>query len=58
MGGIMKKMNQYKIKVLGSLLVAVLLILMNFEQNSLFIALLISYSLFEAMDLYHESKII
>ncbi|OTN83923.1 hypothetical protein A5819_003473 [Enterococcus sp. 7E2_DIV0204] len=47
-----------KMKVLGSLLAAVLLILLNFERNSLFIAVLISYSLFQAMDFYHESKII
>lgn len=53
----MKKMNQYKIKVLGSLLAAVFLVLLNFERNSLFIAILISYSLFQSMDLYHESKI-
>lgn len=53
----MKKMNQYKIKILGSLFAAVCLILFNFERNSLFIGLLISYSLFQAMDLYHESKV-
>lgn len=51
----MKKTNQYKIKVLGSLFAAVFLVLLDFERNILFIVLLISYSLFQAMDLYDES---
>ncbi|WP_277991765.1 hypothetical protein [Enterococcus ureasiticus] len=31
----MKKMNHYKMKVLGSLFAVVFLVLLNFERNSL-----------------------
>ncbi|MGL9757267.1 hypothetical protein IGJ71_002608 [Enterococcus sp. DIV2324] len=53
----MKKINRYKIKILGSLLLAVIMMLVNFDRYSLYSAVLISYSLFQAMDLYHDSKI-
>lgn len=53
----MKKTNQYKIKIFSSLLAAILLLVINSNQTILFIALFLMYSLFQAMDLYHESKL-
>ncbi|GGD01594.1 hypothetical protein GCM10011573_33970 [Enterococcus wangshanyuanii] len=47
-----EKMKQ--IKVLGSLLIAIVLSLINFDQLFILIVLSGVYALFKAMDLYYE----
>lgn len=47
-------MEQLKIKVLGSLVIAIVLSLINFDQLFILIVLTGVYALFKAMDLYYE----
>lgn len=47
-------MKKLKVQVILSLVVAILLIIVNFGQLFLVIGLLLSYSLFKAMDMYYE----